>query len=771
MGQSSSLANNLKVGALDATDLRQYPARLSFEPLLRYWQKQLESGTAQRRLLAKEVLTQAKKLPALWEPIEDTSWLAQHHDLLDLMLTPIFPTASEDTVFGKAYAPCSDNAFYQTPDWKPEFDTASSLVEGDAVLPFRHFDLYLCAAIVRACHNKPLRFDLPAPPALVVEDKMGIERYYRPEVNMDFVEVKAVGSKPSISKNGVEQLLKNIYDLESLFKQLPPHKFEIQGFITTLYEEVTVETALSLLNSLLLRKDAFKTKENIAQLEKLLSSFLSMPRLRVGVLPLNNDEMDGACTIGEPALGILNLRKGANISLDVNAHYGKAWYYGDTVISEQVEAGGALAKQGIHSHLVAPLKNSNGKVIGLVELGADEPFAITSFTEIQFHKVLPQLSRCMEQQHEEQQNRIEAIMRQKFTAMHPSVEWRFVEVTERYLSKMESKGRAVMEPIQFKDIYPLYAQSDIVSSSLIRNRTIREDIKAQLEILQHLLQQLARRLEFPLLQHLLGKVDSYLEGLQDEMQSSDEPFFMNFILNDIHPVLREFAERDASIGKSVQRYFNKLDPTLEIVYMRRKAYEESVNLINDALSECVDAAEEQAQRMTPHFFEKYQTDGLQFELYAGESLLRRGKFSEFQLNNLRLWQLKTMCEVTRRMRELQEVMPMPLETAQLVFVYGQPISIKFRMDEKFFDVDGAYNLRYEIIKKRIDKACVLDTGERLTQPGKIAIVYATEPMRKLYLEFCDYLIVQDLVEPEIEELELEKLQETQGLKALRVTVK
>jgi hypothetical protein len=246
---------------------------------------------------------------------------------------------------------------------------------------------------------------------------------------------------------------------------------------------------------------------------------------------------------------------------------------------------------------------------------------------------------------------------------------------------------------------------------------------------------------------------------------------MNFILNDIHPVLREFAERDASIGKSVQRYFNKLDPTLEIVYMRRKAYEESVNLINDALSECVDAAEEQAQRMTPHFFEKYQTDGLQFELYAGESLLRRGMFSEFQLNNLRLWQLKTMCEVTRRMRELQEVMPMPLETAQLVFVYGQPISIKFRMDEKFFDVDGAYNLRYEIIKKRIDKACVMDTGERLTQPGKIAIVYATEPMRKLYLEFCDYLIAQDLVEPEIEELELEKLQETQGLKALRVTVK
>ncbi len=28
------------------------------------------------------------------------------------------------------------------------------------------------------------------------------------------------------------------------------------------------------------------------------------------------------------------------------------------------------------------------------------------------------------------------------------------------------------------------------------------------------------------------------------------------------------------------------------------------------------------------------------------------------------------------------------------------------MDEKRFDVDGAYNARYEIVKKRIDKAYV-----------------------------------------------------------------
>ena len=54
------------------------------------------------------------------------------------------------------------------------------------------------------------------------------------------------------------------------------------------------------------------------------------------------------------------------------------------------------------------------------------------------------------------------------------------------------------------------------------------------------------------------------------------------------------------------------------------------------------------------------------------------------------------------------------------------LSIRFRQDEKQFDVDGAYNIRYEIVKKRIDKAYIKGTSERLTQPGKIAIVYSRD---------------------------------------------
>src|SRR5207237_545652 len=84
--------------------------------------------------------------------------------------------------------------------------------------------------------------------------------------------------------------------------------------------------------------------------------------------------------------------------------------------------------------------------------------------------------------------------------------------------------------------------------------------------------------------------------------------------------------------------------------------------------------------------------------------------------------------------------------------------IRFRFDEKRFDVDGAYNVRYEIMKKRIDKAVVLGTTERLTQPGKIAIVYSQAAEAAEYRDYIAYLQAQGYLQGEVEKLELEERQ-------------
>jgi hypothetical protein len=92
------------------------------------------------------------------------------------------------------------------------------------------------------------------------------------------------------------------------------------------------------------------------------------------------------------------------------------------------------------------------------------------------------------------------------------------------------------------------------------------------------------------------------------------------------------------------------------------------------------------------------------------------------------------------------------------------------MDEKRFDVDGAYNIRYEIIKKRIDKARIKNTNQRLTQPGKIAIVYSQNKEASEYLKYIKYLQSNNYLLPTVEKLEIEDLQGITGLKALRVSI-
>src|SRR5688572_5382222 len=111
-----------------------------------------------------------------------------------------------------------------------------------------------------------------------------------------------------------------------------------------------------------------------------------------------------------------------------------------------------------------------------------------------------------------------------------------------------------------------------------------------------------------------------------------------------------------------------------------------------------------------------------------------------------------------------------MKTTQLILAHGTPISISFRIAERKFDVDGAYNIRYEIIKKRIDKVRIKDTNERLTQPGKVAIVYSQAKDATEYMEYIEFLQNQKLIKPGVEQLDLEELQGVVGLKALRVDV-
>jgi len=277
-------------------------------------------------------------------------------------------------------------------------------------------------------------------------------------------------------------------------------------------------------------------------------------------------------------------------------------------------------------------------------------------------------------------------------------------------------------------------------------------------------------MSFPLLQEIQYKVDKFISSASDVLQSDDEAMIHDFLQSQIVSIFKHLRNSAPVIKKDIDTYLSLMDPKVGMIYHHRKEYEESITKINEAVSRFIDKEQIAVQQLFPHYFERYVTDGVEFNIYIGQSLSPRRKFDDLYLKNMKMWQLTTLAKAARLTHQMSKTISHPLKTTQLILAHDNPISISFRADERKFDVDGAANVRYEIIKKRIDKVHIKANNERFTQPGKLAIVYTQLKEAEEYAEYIEFLQTQNLLKPGIEHHDLEELQGVVGLKGLRVDI-
>lgn len=419
--------------------------------------------------------------------------------------------------------------------------------------------------------------------------------------------------------------------------------------------------------------------------------------------------------------------------------------------------------------MVAPL-NYQDELIGLLMLASPHPGDLHALNSMKLQEVVPLFSMAIKRSLDELNTRIQAVIKEQCTAIHPAVEWRFAQAAMRLLEARQSCAAAEMEPIVFDNVYPLYGVSDIRSSSRHRNAAIQSDLFEHLALAKAILDLAYQCKPLPILAARVHRINTLMNGLQTVLHSGDEVTITDFLRQDVEPLLDHMKAFCAELEDKITSYRAALEPRIGTIYNKRRDFEESVTQLNEALSAYIDAEQEKAQAMFPHYFEKHISDGVEYGIYIGSSTLADGQFDQLYLHNLRLWQLLVMCGMVRQSDRLKSTLPVPLEMAHLILVQQTPLAVRFRQDEKRFDIDGAYNMRYEIIKKRIDKAVIMGTNERLTQPGKIAIVYSQPKEAREYREYLEYLQESGDITGAIESFDLEDLEGAQGLKALRVTV-
>jgi len=179
-----------------------------------------------------------------------------------------------------------------------------------------------------------------------------------------------------------------------------------------------------------------------------------------------------------------------------------------------------------------------------------------------------------------------------------------------------------------------------------------------------------------------------------------------------------------------------------------------VTRLNETISSYLELEEQAAQSIFPHYFEKQKTDGVDHQVYVGGSLVEDGGFDPLYLKSLRLWQLMVVCGIAARADRLSAELPLPLQATHLVLVQHARCRSGSASTRSASMSTARTTSATKIVKKRIDKALIRGTEERVTQPGKIAIVYGQVSEGQEYRGYLEYLRHLGYITDEVEELEL-----------------
>ncbi|HET7897256.1 MAG TPA: hypothetical protein VFL47_06295, partial [Flavisolibacter sp.] len=630
--------------------------------------------------------------------------------------------------------PFSSEAVYASPSFRRIF-----LKEGKQIMVTdRRTNIDITRANMSLAFNVILKklYSLPVPitatsvHAFPEED---LTKYFELKLNAEFVDVKCISENYTPPEDFSPQRKLDVDELREIF---PLEHFRFEGIVVIDVTDVTQEQITNEIKNALLNINAFTDVEVYDELQQHVQSLIRLRNVRIGITPFfkksdyylytethyrnsllfrNSDVMTRKDEVSDMCQDIFRNNSLPVLYQSLSSHNTRH----NELLKYYVDLGAS-------SLLLCPLKCEDGYLIGLLEIMSEQAGKLHYQHVARITPAIELFTLALKKTNESLQMQIDNTIKEHFTAVQPAVEWKFTEAAFHFLQHRQTSEMAKMPTISFKDVYPLYGSIDIRNSSVERSNSIQLDLLEQLTLAGEVLKKACKLVDFPILQETQYRIEKYINAASETLLSDDEIQIYDFLESHLQSVFENLLQLKPELKKTIRDYFAALDPTRKIIYHHRKRYEESITRINDALDRFMDQEQQSIQDIYPHYFERYITDGVEFNIYVGQSLSPQKPFSDIYIRNLKLWQLTFLTKAARLTHALEKRLPLVLQTTQLILAHSVPLSISFRRKERKFDVDGAYNIRYEIIKKRIDKVHIRDSEERLTQPGKVAIVYSQQ---------------------------------------------
>ena len=760
-------------------------SRLSFDGFIHFLQKR-RRGEKTMRIKYLDFVIRHFEERLQGKHFIELEEMGDYGDLLELIYASIFPAVADemDSVWALG-VPVKPVIIYGTDPFynklrDPVTKEMKACMVDDQNVERKKLNIGLIySTILKQLYG----YDLPAGDSVIRSlrnEETGLPGFYRLNIDTRFIEVVPKGELPPFDAEAFASRQPAKETNAWLLEHLPLAAFRFEGISALTVTDITKEYVVESVKNLILNPDLCDGSSHHTEVIRYLNILAGSSAVNFGLLPLLM--VNGRPVYSEETCHHSILAATADTDEETEENYlclVKRYFEEPRLILYEALPEpapgeyfffGALRRSGIVAYGLLPVYYNN-KLCGVLEVSSHTPGVLNPELLSRLDVMMPLLAQLLQLSIEEFDARIMTIIKENFTSLQPAVEWKFNEAAWHYERQMEKgDAPATVETIYFKDVYPLYGAVDIRNSTIERNSALRRDLQTQFRLLTETLSALQKADNLQLLEELLHQSQKWQQAMNGALTTADELNLNTFLREKVGSFFLHFGETRPDLANLMAPYLDAIDELEGEAFRHRRELETSIQLVNKTINNLLEETIDELQKSYPFYFEKFRTDGVEYDIYLGQAIAPDHPFDLLYLRNLRLWQLKSMAMVAQKTHNLLPEMPDPLQTTQLIFVHSSSIDISFRKDERRFDVEGGYNIRYQVVKKRIDKVRIRETNERLTQPGKIAIIYFNDREAEEYEGYIRFLQEKGVFGVEVERLELEELQGVSGLRALRVSV-
>ncbi len=730
--------------------------------------------------------------PSFQASSQSLSWFNYLQQGTRLLMAVIEPTTLTLCYANDYFYTLAGLKNYDLPQSKPSPDflnevLSQQLIEADHVTINRLYRRHLLHRVLQDCYRADVQTSRLLDESMVLcfnSPLFAAPRYLECWLRSDWLHVSRIDQTVDefkelnlayLNSDAIAALLLNPAQLHQLEQRLQPPLYRVEGYLLLEGVDITVRQTVYQITQLLIDQDAIIQPQKFQQVDRQLCTLFRADQTAIVTFDTHHMRLFIGSVSHEPGSISFSMDSLQDSVLMEAIQSNRVLAIPDLMQECHTDCGRQLLELGVRSLLLVPLMSlhraellqpeklssshapDTQQIIGLVAILSQQPHHFDGLDCYYAEQLIPAFTVALTaaQRH---------LVQKRFIAnIHPSVESRFLEETER-----RSLGFPP-QPIVFTNVYPLYGISDIRSSSEERNRAIQADLLEQFKLALAIVEVAVTSCQTGLVEQVRLDLLEKIQGLEQGITVDAEVNGLRYLREQVEQYFVYFAQCNSAAQEAIVAYQTICHNEQQCVYGARARYDEMIHQINRQLRQTWDRWQDQMQKLSPHYCDVEATDGIDHMLYAGYSI--DPNFTQFHLRSLRYEQLRAMCDCARAAFQFSERTHHPLQLTHLVLVQDATVDIFHdEHSEGLFEVRGTHDIRYEIVKKRIDKAVDTESGNRITQPGMLTIVYSTDQEWAEYQRYLRYLQREGWVDNAIDRGTVEPLQGVAGLKFARVQI-